>query len=1018
METIPAPNAAVQARIEAALAALAAGGEPAGVAVRELALVGEPALPAIVERLNAAGPAERLLLLSAARGMPRAAPLVERARTDPHPAVRAWAATPPPRERPGLRRLATRYLDLLAVAEVDLRRDAEVDQKDVPGRLGRPPESFLGVRNRLRDKRYASSVRRMRRDAATDFAIAGAEALRGGTLRPDLGDPVFLAYVGLLREEGIAFYYAIKSLVAVGEPLVPVCEELLKRENHDAAKLVRVLFTVRSDGGLGVYDRFASFRPDVQRRLLRLSPRFLPRGDLVPFCERAALSDEETVRTVALDALLDRPAPAGLAPARKLLDASKYKSSDFMRAAKLLARAGEFDPLLAYLDVKPAREDSTEPAQRLRSLRRAAMNALRAFGTPELGRRLLASKERDLRIIGIDLIHDGAELLEHAKREEDPYLAGDAAVRGVGAQGGAGYEDAIRILDERKLRLGSLINRLRRAGSVAGLIAIAGRDDPEARRRAFGALADLEQIPVEHEAALLGLHDRWPEALEALLPLGTAEAERRFLAATEIQDVIGIARARAEQSLPLPFALPVREWMKDADADRLLSLTRIAESLPKPDPGLFRALLRAWDALPDGQQEAKGLDAGAAQQKILLLDALAYSKDETSAELLFDDLLEGRLKTPSLILGVLKAAARHVDESALAKVLPKLRAFVAEEHPIHDNVAPPYSATRADTLRGGIHALAYRRVAAALPFLTDTILDPELYGPAFDRRHESWVPWTALNALRLYPGAAVAREFRAGLARAGADGRLARLDPERLYGLLRQCREGRRYGRSLPEVGLALAEVLERLPFEADIEYQKMRNLATMRRHAAAARIARELADRRAGESFTAFDGFWTPDRLRRRAGLYEAIAAGDKAGLRRVVDGLGDDDIVLSLAAHHLCFSARDPDLAEDAAKRAVHATAGLYRHYRDLMGAVCIARGDAASALFWLDPSDTLSIKRNARSRRHLLYTAQARVLNGELTKAGFDLENGLAVDRRFLREAKTDPRLKDLAPVFERA
>jgi hypothetical protein len=92
----PAPDAARGARIEAAMTTIRTGaGDEVDRAVRELALCGEAALSALVRRLNEAEPGERLLLLAAASPMPRAAPLLEQAKKDPHPAVRAWAQGSP-----------------------------------------------------------------------------------------------------------------------------------------------------------------------------------------------------------------------------------------------------------------------------------------------------------------------------------------------------------------------------------------------------------------------------------------------------------------------------------------------------------------------------------------------------------------------------------------------------------------------------------------------------------------------------------------------------------------------------------------------------------------------------------------------------------------------------------------------------------------------------------------------------------------------------------------------------------
>ncbi len=1018
LEQIAAPTDVERSQIEAALQTLATGArEESDVAVRQLALIGEAALPALVKRLQTARPGERLLLLSAARRMPRGAVLVEQARRDAHPAVRAWATPTPPRSPRPLRELANRYLDRLAVVETDLRTKADEDQKLASRPLGRPLESFQPLRQRMDDRRYASAMRWRRDRAAREFAIAGEAALRAGTLLPRLDDPVFVAYLGLLREKGEAFFRAIQALVAVGPSLAPVCEELLKRDNHDERKILRLLYTVRSDGGLAIYDKFDQYRPEVQRLMLRLAPRFLPRDDVVPFLNRAALASDESVRNRALDALLQRPAPVGLDVARKLFSPD-YAASDTMRAARLLARAGETAPLLPYLDVAPAASDQTVEANRVRSLRRAATAALRKHGNADLGAKLLKADEKSLRILGIDLTRDPAKLLEYARHEPDAFLAGDAAVRSVKYRNGEGYEEVLAFLEARELRLSNLVRVLKHSGRIDALLKLTDHADERTRDRAVGALADLDVIDAKHEAAVLALHTKRPAALATLVALGTPAAGERFLAEEDRSEVIGVVRARAEQGLRIPFPLPMLEWIRDADADRLLSLTRIAESLPNPEPGLYRALVDAWSALPDGKQEGTGLDAGAAQQKIRLLDALAYSNDAQSANELFSELLAGRLRTPSLLLGVFKSAARHVPDGDLGKLLPHLRKWARAEHPLEDKVAPPFDATRTDWLHGGLHALAYRKVVAALPLLTDLILDPQLYSPAFDRRDESWLPWRALDSLRFYPRAPVAKAFRAALQRARDDGRLARMDPERLFALLVHCRQGRRYGRSLPEIGLLLAQVLERLPFDGRVPYHKMVSYSGLRRYTEAAQTARASAEKMAAEGYTSFDGYWTPERLRRRAKLFDAIVSKDSKQLATTVDALGDDAMLLYLASFHLCFGRQDYALAEEAALRAVHATAGLYRPYRDMVAAVRIARGDAGEAIFWLDPNDRLPVERTGSSKRHYFYLAQAFVMLGDETKAGYELENGLAGDRRFLPEARVDPKLKGLAPVLQHA
>ncbi|MHC4492763.1 MAG: hypothetical protein ACYTDU_14180, partial [Planctomycetota bacterium] len=147
---IPAPEATQQARITKALRALRTSDWETGEsAVRELALVGEVALPSIAKRLNKAEAGERLMLLAAVSHMPRGRPLLEQARGDPHAAVSAWASGPPPRRKTDLRQLANRYLDLLALAEEKLRDYADEDLKRVQEPRGEKESPTLEKQRRL-----------------------------------------------------------------------------------------------------------------------------------------------------------------------------------------------------------------------------------------------------------------------------------------------------------------------------------------------------------------------------------------------------------------------------------------------------------------------------------------------------------------------------------------------------------------------------------------------------------------------------------------------------------------------------------------------------------------------------------------------------------------------------------------------------------------------------------------------------------------------------------------------------
>ncbi|MCK6461711.1 MAG: hypothetical protein L6Q95_17650, partial [Planctomycetes bacterium] len=203
LEGIPAPEAPRASRIEKALATIRTGaGAEVDAAVRDLALCGETALPAIVRRLGEAPAGERLLLLAAASPIKRAAPLLAQAREDPHPAVRAWATGAPREKDPPLRELAEAYLDLLAVAEQRLYGRAEEDLKALDNPPRRREDSLEVRRRRFREDKELAAILRAERDrAAMRFARAGAIAMERGEMRPDLGDAVFVLYTGLLREE-------------------------------------------------------------------------------------------------------------------------------------------------------------------------------------------------------------------------------------------------------------------------------------------------------------------------------------------------------------------------------------------------------------------------------------------------------------------------------------------------------------------------------------------------------------------------------------------------------------------------------------------------------------------------------------------------------------------------------------------------------------------------------------------------------------------------------------------------
>jgi len=1062
---IPAPDAAQQVRITKALRALTASEWETGEsAVRELALVGEVALPSIAKRLNEAQAGERLMLLAAISRMPRGRPLLEQARGDPHAAVNAWASGPPPREKADLQQLANQYLDLLALAEKELRKKADKDLKRMKEWLGEDYEGELDEgevdegedyeneddleeegesptleeRPRLRERRrrvielmdermsdlaLAKFVQKKRARVALRFAREGAVALRAGRLAPSLTDPVFVAYLGLLREESsFLLSYASTAIVGLGERVVPVLEELVTRSNHDEKKVLRLLFAVRRDRGRGFYARFGESRPEVARTMVVLAPTVLPAGELVAFLERAAEDEDATVRAAGLDGLLALAPPAGRDVARRLFDPARYGRTEFKRAALLLARAGDLELLEQYAAVDIPL-DGSERSNQLQRLRSATMTALRETEGKEiaaLGARLLAGATKQARTLGIDLLRDPQELLAVARAEKNERLVKTAVQRAL--QLGAPAREALAILSAREIPVPhSALQALRKRGEFAVLIEVAGHADKRVRRAALHTIGALETIAAEHEAALLKLHaeakgaDLKRAALAALLPLGTEAV--RLRCEEDPRAVLPALHGRATMGNAIGFRFPLRRLVAGADADDLKTLARIAEVLPEPEPGIYADLLRAWDALAEGERMAtKGIDGGAAQQKERLLEALARSQDKTSAARLFDDLVTGKLKEPLLITGTLRAAARLVPPEQLAHMLPLLRELVKGEYALVRKRPPPFSALRARLLHGGINALAYARVDAALDDLCAFVLDPGLHEAAFDWKHQSFVPWASLQALRHFPRDKVGPAFRRALREAENDGRLARLHPKSLFTAVTFCRGGRERGRRLNAVALALAETLERLPWEqGEVSYERALALGQLGRHAEAAAAARAGARRKRERGYTAEDGFYTPEFLERRALIWEKLGTGDAAQLGAVLPQLDGDPFLLNSAGWNLHFDLGNPELASRAQEEAVRRTAGLYHTFRDTLAAIRLGQGRPAAALDLLDPQRRLPVERRPNNRWYQLFRAQAHRMLGNDLAARHALENAVSEDRRILPYARALPEFQDFADVF---
>jgi hypothetical protein len=749
---------------------------------------------------------------------------------------------------------------------------------------------------------------------------------------------------------------------------------------------------------------------------LDLAPDALEGQELQDLLERAALEEDTTVRTAALDALLELPAPAGRDQARTLLDPERYDAAEFKRAAELLARCGDLEPLAQFAALPSVPSGPAGDSPRLSNLRSAAQTALRGArgeAVEAMGRRFLGSEGKGLRTLGIDLVTDKEILLAHARAEPAPELARAAVLRLLALHPDAA-ETALDLLRARGIPSDTPVLQLlvaaRRIDLVVGL---AATEDA-----ALGALSNQATIDPRFEAQLLAIHDAAPgeRRLAALLPLGTEEVRRRFEASPE--PALRVLRQRVDGGLRIPFPFPLRRFLAGADGLRLRSLSDVAEGVPSLEPGFFFDLYRAW-----GGVEGSGTEEGVTDERARLLDALSRTNDTASAKLIFEMLLAGEVKEPALVMGTLLVAAKLLAAADLARLLPLLREQVKEERPRNGTESPPWSRFRAEILRGGFNALGYAKVEAALDDLCDVVLDPALQAAAFDWREgeQSFAPYWAMDALRDFPIAVAEPAFRRALARAEADGRLAACDPRDLLDVVGLCRSGTgkdwwTRGRGLYEVGVAICEAVERMPGSDDATYERTIALGALARYAEAAKAARADAARRRAAGFAATDGADTPGRMEARARLYDALAAKDAETLFAVAEA-ANDPFLWNLAARNLRFEVVDLALAARAGEAAVRGSGALWLPARDVLASVRNAEGRPAEALRLLDLHDRVPTERPRGSLWHEAISAEAHLRLGEEAHARRALERA-AEDRRILPHLRADPVFAPLADVLRDA
>ncbi|MHC4955458.1 MAG: hypothetical protein ACYTGZ_16520, partial [Planctomycetota bacterium] len=663
----PAPDEGQKKRIETALLALR-GEDPGAreVAVRDIALIGAPALPRVVARLNEADASERVLLLTAVSRLSGARSLLEQAARDPDPAVRALVA-PPKREPESLTRLASRYIDLLAMTRNAKRKKVTSHMKGLKPKLARPDEEYEWMQRRLGDERMDRAIHTRYREVSFRFARAADAALRAGKLRPDLDDPVFVAFLGLLYDEEVAAVSAVTTLVGLGESVAPALLTLLGRKGHDPRVIVRILVAVGRGPDAMMLD--GSKWLELRDAQIEMATRALPPEGATAFLVDALASDSTRHRKDALAGLLQLGARV---PAERLLVRAKdFGDVEWTLALRLRVRAGEREALLEAL------AEGGVP-------RRGAARVLRALPKKERDAylpKLHASEDPSLRWLAVDFTEDPKVLLEIARASEEPRMRAYAVRRAV-ERGDASGIGLVGTPDR------ALVRALRNGGFVKELVALALGEDAKTASLALRQLRHADAIGKEHEAELLKLYARLPEpakwdALDALVPLGTPAAVKALEAAGD--KALGALGVRVDDGRTIPFVFPLKRYIAKADAGALQRLGRVGGAMARLESGFFLELLDAWDKLEAVQADVEG---GSSGQKVEALRQLVRASDPESVKMLFGRVLKGELTEERVVLPVLQAATRQLPNKMLSALVPKLVSEVAKYYPDKNGLPP------------------------------------------------------------------------------------------------------------------------------------------------------------------------------------------------------------------------------------------------------------------------------------------------------------------------------------------
>jgi len=993
----PAPDSAQQARIERALAA-AHGTDLAKRehAARDLALIGESALPAVVARLNKADSAERVLLLTAIARLAAAQPVLDQARRDPAAAVRA-VASPPQREPETLSRLAARYIDLVVMARETNRKEFTGHLKGLDPELTRSEEQYERLRERLGDEKMDGAIQWEYRSLSYRFARAADAALRSGKLRPDLDDPIFVAFLGLLYDEEVAALNAVRTLVALGESAAPALDGMLDRKGHDPRTILRIL--AAAGQAKRAMARDASEWPELRYAQIEMAPRALPKSEAIAFLVSALRDDESRNRRLAMEGLL----ALGPVPADRLLARSdSFSDEEWTLALRLRWAAGEKQAL---------REALLSTAGKLRGARRV-LRSLRDDERRPLLSWMLDSESPELRWLAVDYLTDVERLLAIAKSGNDARLCRSAVRRAIELGSAAGLA-SVANPDRR------LVRTLRENGFTDEVVALALGSDEKITRLALNELRFADRIDAKHEKALIALYERLDEprkwdALDALVPLAS-QGVAAVLEQAGARSLVALG-VRVDDGHTIPFEFGLKRFVENADASGLQRLARIGGAMTKLEPGFYVALLDAWAKVDATDADVYG---GSSGQRIETIRHLVRAPDPTSVRALFRKVLADEIIEGNLVMPILQAAARQLTERELIALLPKLDKEIRLFHPNARGLPPEPNPPRRYFIWYSMRALSFRRIDAALKPILRILLDPQLQRERYDEQAGRRLPidWTrqAREALRHYPQSKVGAAMQQVMAEMEASGELAELAPVHLFRLLSGWRSNADRGRRIPAFALALCDLLDRLPFEGEPGVARMLATGAQARYVEAAAAGRAAAKRKRTRGFDPADDRWSPRLIEGRAAIYEALANNK---IPEVVPRLGADPYLLWIAGIYLRFVTLDAEAATIPAGESLRRSAWLDRNARNLWADLMTIAGKAELARNLLQPKVTLPLEIAQGEGWYRFYLARALAADGRATRARGELADALRINRRLVQTAKADPLVKGYDDVFVQA